>query len=303
MTWTSATVLTEDGEVALRTVPVADLVRAALAVDEDSRPEYTAFLHLRGDRETFEMAATLCGDADPVRRALGADILGQLGAIRVSTDDTAVIVPHDERPFRVPAATLLLDLATTETVDAVQQAIATALGHLADVRAVELLGRWRTHPHVQVRWTVCLALTPLATDDADALRYLVELTADPDPLVRDWSCFGLYQAGQDTPDVRHALIARVGDDDAVTRAEALRALAALGEPRAVEPLLDALDSLDAREAWDAEDHAPATGHNRADDEASDVAGLLQEALSLLADHTQDPRLLTRLDLNSTPDVE
>ncbi|GAA1035291.1 hypothetical protein GCM10009557_42600 [Virgisporangium ochraceum] len=37
-------------------MPVADLVRAALAVGEDSRPEYTAFLHLRGDRETYEVA-------------------------------------------------------------------------------------------------------------------------------------------------------------------------------------------------------------------------------------------------------
>jgi hypothetical protein len=284
----SATVLTEDGEVPLRTLPVVDLVSAALAVDEDSRPEYTAFLHLRGDRETFEVARTLCGDSDPVRRALGADILGQLGAVRLSADGTTVTVPHDERPFRVPAVTLLLDLATTETVDAVQQAIATALGHLTDLRAVELLGRWRTHPHVQVRWSVCLALTPLAADD-DALRYLVELTADPSPLVRDWACFGLYQAGQDTPDVRHALLVRVGDEDAVTRAEALRALAALGEPRAVAPLLDTLD--DAR----------ATGRNTTDDEASEVAGLLDEALSLLADHTRDPRLLARLDPDPTGD--
>jgi HEAT repeat protein len=294
VSWIDATVLTEDGEVALRTAPVADLVRAALAVGEDSRSDYTAFLHLRGDGQSFEVARTLCSDADPVRRALGADILGQLGAVRRSADGTTVIVPHDERPFRPPAVTLLLDLAPTEIVDAVQQAIATALGHLADPRAVGLLGRWRTHPQVQVRWSVCLALTPLAADDPDALRYLVELTADPDPMVRDWACFGLYQAGQDTSDVRHALIARVGDDDAVTRAEALRALAALGEPRAVEPLLTALDALD---------DAPTTGHHREDEEAGEVAGLLDEALSLLADHTQDPRLFVRVDLNSTRDDE
>jgi hypothetical protein len=294
VSWFDATVLTEDGEVPLVTVPVADLVRAALAVDEDSRSEYTAFLHLRGDRETFEVARTLCGDADPVRRALGAEILGQLGAVRLSADGTTAIVPHGECPFLAPAATLLLALAPTETVDAVQQAIATALGHLADRRAVGLLGRWRTHPQVQMRWSVCLALTRLAVDDAYALRCLVELTVDPDPMVRDWACFGLYQAGQDTAEVRHALIARIGDDDAVTRAEALRALAAFGEPRAVEPLLTTLDALD---------DAPATGHHREDDETSEVAGLLNEALSLLADHTQDPRLLVRVDLNSTRDVD
>jgi hypothetical protein len=162
VSWVDATVLTEDGEVALRTVPVPDLVGAALAVNEDSRPEYTV--------PTFWVS----------------------WAVRLSTEGTAVIVPHDARPFRVPAATLLLDLATTETVEAVQQAIATALGHLADPRAVELLGRWRTHPYVQLRWSVCFALTPFAAD-IDALRYLVELTTDPDPRVRDWACFGLCQ--------------------------------------------------------------------------------------------------------------
>jgi hypothetical protein len=55
VSWISATVLTEDGEVPLRTLPGADLVRAALVVDEDGRPEYTAFPHLRGDREAFEV--------------------------------------------------------------------------------------------------------------------------------------------------------------------------------------------------------------------------------------------------------
>ncbi|WP_203935340.1 hypothetical protein [Virgisporangium ochraceum] len=86
----------------------------------------------------------------------------------------------------------------------------------------------------------------------------------------------------------------MGDDDTVTRAEALRALAALGEPRAVQPLLTALDALD---------HAPATGSHRDDDETNEVAGLLDEAKSLLAHHTQHPRLLARVELNPTDDAE
>lgn len=155
--------------------------------------------------------------------------------------------------------------------------VAAALGHLADPRAVGPLGRWRTHPDATVRWSVTLALTPLAALDDDALRHLVELTADPDPLVRDWSCFGLHQSGRDTPEMRHALLARVGDDDAVTRAEALRALAVLGDPRAVEPLLAALDE---------------TG---ADDEAGQAADLRDEAVTLLAGHTGDPRLVALAD--------
>ncbi|WP_221329678.1 HEAT repeat domain-containing protein [Actinoplanes sp. L3-i22] len=326
MSWTAATVLTDDGEVPLRDLPVAELVSAALAVDEDSRPEYTAFLQLRGDRETFEAARSLCGSADPARRALGAYVLGELGAVALSDEGDIVVVPRDQRPFRMPAVTLLLDLAAGEpagepdgwptgeplgrpdgwptgeplggrdgwptggpaggpdggtiggTGGEVQAAIATALGHLGDPRAVEPLGAWRSHPVVHVRWTVCLALTRFASRDDDALRYLVELTADPEPMVRDWSCCGLYQAGRDTPEVRRALMVRLDDDDAVTRAEALRALALFGERRAVQPLLDALD------------RPPEAG----DDETGEVAGLVAEALSLLADRTGDPRLLARL---------
>ncbi|BCJ48056.1 hypothetical protein GCM10010168_24160 [Actinoplanes ianthinogenes] len=269
MSWTAATLVTDGGEVLLRGLPVADLVAAALAVDADSRPEYTAFLHLRGDRETFEAARSLCADADPVRRELGADILGQLGAVTLTAQGAAVAVPREQRPFRTPAGTLLLELAATETDAGVRAAIAVAFGHLADPRAVATLGAWRTHPDAEVRRSVAIALAPLAGADDDALRYLVALTADPDAGVRDWSCFGLYQAGRDTAQVREALLARVGDDDAVTRAEALRALAGFGEPRAVQPLVDALAT------------AP---------ETDEVAGLLAEALSLLADRTGDPRL-------------
>jgi hypothetical protein len=69
------------GEVPLCALPVADLVSAALAVDEDTRPEYTAFLHLRGDQETFETARSLCGTADPVRRELGAVALSAEGVV------------------------------------------------------------------------------------------------------------------------------------------------------------------------------------------------------------------------------
>ncbi len=273
MSWTDATILTEDGEVSLRTMPVADLVSVALTC-----PDYTGFLHLRGDQETYEAARSLCEAADPFRRELGADVLGQLGAIAFTAGNDIEAVLHEHRRFRAPAVTLLLGLAAIETVDTVQRAIATALGHLADPRAAGALGGWRTHPELDVRWSVSLALAGLAGVDDDALRYLVEMTTDPDPRVRDWSCWGLHHAERDTPEVRNALFLRIDDDDAVTRAEALRALVAFGDPRTVRPLLDALDN------------APTAG----EDETDEVTSLLDEALSLLAGHTADPRLTERL---------
>jgi HEAT repeat protein len=139
-----------------------------------------------------------------------------------------------------------------------------------------------------VRWSVCLALTPLARTDDTALRYLVELSTDPDPMVRDWSCASLYQTGRDTPEVRHALVARIHDDDTVTRAEALRALAAIGEPAAAEPLLAAIDAVGT---LDTPVHA---SHDRTDD-IDEAISILTEALSLLADRTADPHLLARVE--------
>jgi hypothetical protein len=46
------------------------------------------------------VARTPCSDAELVGRALGADVSGHLGAVRLSAGGTTVIVPHDERPFR-----------------------------------------------------------------------------------------------------------------------------------------------------------------------------------------------------------
>jgi hypothetical protein len=74
-------------------------------------------------------------------------------------------------------------------------------------------------------------------------------------------------------DKREALLARTDDTDPVTRGEALRALAALKDPHAVEPLLAALA-------------APA---NPADDPSGESAALLEEALEHLAEYMKDRR--------------
>jgi hypothetical protein len=155
--------------------PVGELVAAALTSDQDARWDYTGLLHLRGDRETFDAARALRGDADPTWRTLGVDILGQLGAVTLGADGTTAVVPVEERPFRAPAVPLLLGLVASE-------------------------------------------------EDPGVLR----------------SCFGLYQTGRDTPGIRAALFARVADTDVVTRAEALRALAHLGDARAAGPIAAAL---------------------------------------------------------------
>ncbi|GAA0957203.1 HEAT repeat domain-containing protein [Virgisporangium aurantiacum] len=273
MTWFTATVVTDDGEIPLRDLPVGEVVSAALTAGPDDGWQYVSFLHLRGDRETFDAARALCRSDEPARRALGADILAQLGAVTVTSAEETASVPVEQRPFRAASITLLLDVIADETDETVLPSVIGALGHLGDPHAVGPIARHREHPDVEVRWMVVQSLTHFADEDDAALAHLIEMTADPARRIRDWSCFGLYQTGRDTPEVREALLARTDDTDPVTRGEALRALAALEDPRAVEPLRAALA-------------APA---NPADDPSGESAALLEEAREHLAGYMTDPR--------------
>jgi hypothetical protein len=81
-------------------------------------------------------------------------------------------------------------------------------------------------------------------DDADLHRVaatLIALTTDPDPDVRDWATFGLgCQLDYDSPAVRAALWARVGDPGAYTGDEAVFGLARRRDPLAAAMVAEAL---------------------------------------------------------------
>lgn len=59
--------------------PVADLIKAALQIDEDAAWHAVAALHWRGSKEALDRAIALTRSDDPASRERGADILGQLG--------------------------------------------------------------------------------------------------------------------------------------------------------------------------------------------------------------------------------
>jgi hypothetical protein len=268
--------LTENGEVPVLALPVAELVVAALTGDEHARYDYaralvvSAYRNHDRERETFDAARDLCASDVPTRRALGVDILAGLGDDFWSADGHGgrrLETPAEQRPFHQPATGIVLDLVEREQAAEVLVVIGHAL-RLAGSRAVAPLGRLRTHPDFDVRWAVAGSLEKLARTDDTALEYLVDLTTDPDGRVRDFACFYLYQTGRDTPRVRDALAARLDDEDVIARGEALRALAQLGDPRTIDPLLDALAA-----PWPGADQP-----------------VLDEALRLLAARTDDPRL-------------
>lgn len=202
---------------------VAATIALALADDEDGYWAHVFHLHRHGGRVAFDEAVTLFGAADPEQRALAADILGRLG-IPGALDVLLCRLPVEPDPEALRAAII-------------------AVGHLEDPRALPAVAALAGHAEGQVRDAVAYALgsgpdvTPLA------VATLIDLSRDPEPDVRDWATFGLAQpAAPDSPTLRDALAARVGDEVHDINLQAVYGLAVRGDPRALPPLLELLKS-------------------------------------------------------------
>ncbi len=211
--------------------PIAELIKYALAEpDEDKASDAVAALHLRGTRDVFDAARDLCASDDPERRALGADILGQLGT--------------PDRPFLEESVDILLRMLATEHDPGVLYSIAIAFGQLQDSRGIEPLLRLVGHPDALVREGVAFGLGGALLGikgrrHDDAIHALIGLTTDEDVDVRDFATTALaceLLASVRMPEINEALLRRVSDEDAEVRAEALLGLAFRKDRRIVEPL-------------------------------------------------------------------
>ncbi len=201
-----------------------DLLAAALGDDEDAAWQAVMSLHQRGDIATLEAARARLDDPDPRVRCRAADVLGQLG------------VP--ERTFPAACFDALAERLAREDHPAVLGDLGIALGHLGDPRAVPLLVPLAGHAAAEVRYGVVAGI--MAQDDPAALATLIALSTDPDLDVRDWATFALgSQTEADTPALRAALCARLADEDATVRMEAIVGLAARGDATAVPALIAA----------------------------------------------------------------
>ena len=187
-----------------------------------------AALAWRGDASVLEAARELLTREDPRARAVGAYVLGQLG------------IP--ERTFPAESAEALERQAEHEQDPEVLATIASAFGNLGAPYGIETLLKLRRHADARVREGAADALA--GRDDERVFEALVELTADPEPSIRDWATFALGTLSpQDTPTLRDALAARLGDSDDSTRIEAVHGLALRGDARALEAVLDLLGEV------------------------------------------------------------
>lgn len=215
-----------------RSVPAADprstaeLIRLALdAPGEDEAWKFISALEARCDHEVLDAALELCHSEEIARRKLGAHILGQLGT--------------PGRGFPDAAFEGLADLLHRERSDEVLAAVAFALGHLDDPRCLDLLLDLKGHPSAGVRFGVVNGIS--GQNHPAAIQTLIELSRDEDQETRDWATFGLGTfIDADTAEIRNALADRLEDSCEETANEALVGLARRRDPRALEPLLEAL---------------------------------------------------------------
>ena len=124
--------------------------------------------------------------------------------------------------------------------------LCAALGALELLEAKEAaasIAALAAHSDETVRHRVVHAL--LCNEDPIAVDTLIRLSRDPCSDVRDWATFGLGdQLGRDTPAIRDALAARLGDEDADTHSEAYLGLALRRDPRALPVVKAELGSDD-----------------------------------------------------------
>jgi HEAT repeats len=191
---------------------VEELISSALAEPDEEHAYWGAVmaLHWRGTREVFDRASQLCQSFCPIERRLGAAMLGQLGC--------------PDRSFPEECPQILLRMLEREEDHRVLYAILVALSHHRVVEAIGPASRHRYHADPEIRLGVVFALTGLENHEANCV--LIELTRDADTQVRDWATFALGTLCEtDTPAIRDALVARLGDTDDDTRCEALVGLA------------------------------------------------------------------------------
>lgn len=216
---------------------VDDLINAALTeVDDDLAWDAVGALHWRGSREVLDKVQALCNSSCPQERQLGANVLGQLG------------VP--ERTFPKESTRILHTMLKRETDPDVLQAIFVAFSHNKDPEVISIASRYASHSDPEVRHAVVLAIS--GYEEQKAVDLLIQMSVDPEPLVRDWATFELgTQLDLDTLAIREALADRLNDSDPITRGEAMIGLARRNDARALSAIIQGFFSAESDMALEA----------------------------------------------------
>lgn len=192
------------------------IAKAYEADDEEQYWQIIIELHKRGSEVEFRLAEKLSFDEDSVNREIAADILGQLD--------------WPENKFQAQSVSILIEMLNDESPDVVASA-AFSLGHRHDERSIDSLLQHLHHKNANVRHGIAFALGGF--EEQATIDALIQLAEDDDYDVRNWATFGLGSLSEaDSPSIRRALLARVAEEDAEIRGEALIGLARRKEEKA-----------------------------------------------------------------------
>jgi HEAT repeat protein len=166
-------------------------------------------VHYRGGLKEFQSGLALLWSSDPLERAVGADVLGQLG--------------WQDRAFLEESVDALLGALRDPDQSVVESSI-IALGHRASSRAIDAILPFVDHPSSDLRYASVHGLMPHETPIV--IDAFVKLSRDTDRDVRDWATFTLAsQFASDSSTLKAALRERVEDPDPEVRGEAIVGLA------------------------------------------------------------------------------
>ena len=194
--------------------------RAAMD-DEDNDLWFLIPVHHRGGQEEFDIGVEYCRSPDPKDRAVGTNVLAQLGGANPT--------------FREESISVLLPMLD-DPDNFVVYCAAVALGHRCAESAIDPLVRLSYHSDPRIRFGAVIGL--MCHQDQRVIRVLIERISDSDFDTRNWATCGLGSfIRADSPDIRAALRLALKDSDSEVRGEALFGLALRKDPSVVDEIL------------------------------------------------------------------
>ena len=219
--------------------------RAALAAgrigNDDSVTALTNLLEKDADPAVRAMAAFALGEVESETgaNALVAVLQNPAGPVELraraveALGKIASVLPREQEARRLALGAAILEALNTSDESVILFGLTAAL-RSRPANAGPAIAKFLTHANPRVRVDASNALARLRLKDGnEQLRKL--LTSDPDPIVRANAAriLGITEDKQSF----EGLLSRLKENDSRVRVSAIRALAALKESRAVEPLL------------------------------------------------------------------
>lgn len=194
------------------------------ATNEEEYWHIISTLHHRTDDSTFQQIKKMASSTDAIEREIAADVLGQLG--------------YQDKTYEVDCNQLLLKLLNDTDIEVMASA-AFALGHRQTPEAIPLLLKYLNHPNERLRFGITFGL--LSQENEAAIQGLIQLSKDENHNVRNWATFGLGDlCDYDSTELRDALYARLIDNNAEIRGEALKGLAKRQDTRIITYVVEEL---------------------------------------------------------------